>query len=114
MTDLVDGRLRHAAVALPPDQPIETGRYLDALRRSKLLIAAIVLALTATVFVISTLLPKTYRATAKIVVEDTGDPLGTGDEASLERRLATTTALLETRETLRRARRRVRRDRPGW
>jgi capsular exopolysaccharide synthesis family protein len=107
MTDLVDGRVRHAAGALPPEQPIETGRYLDALRRSKLLIAAIILVLTSTVFLVSTALPKTYRATAKIVVGDAADPLQTGDEASLERRLATITALLETRETMRRARRRV-------
>jgi capsular exopolysaccharide synthesis family protein len=107
MTDLVDGRVRHAAGALPPEQPIETGRYLDALRRSKLLIAAIILLLTSTVFLVSTALPKTYRATAKIVVGDAADPLQTGDEASLERRLATITALLETRETMRRARRRV-------
>ena len=107
MTDLVDGRVRHAAGALPPEQPIETGRYLDALRRSKLLIAAMILLLTSTVFLVSTALPKTYRATAKIVVGDAADPLQTGDEASLERRLATITALLETRETMRRARRRV-------
>jgi non-specific protein-tyrosine kinase len=107
MTDLVDGRVRHAAGPLPPEQPIETGRYLDALRRSKLLIAAIILLLTSTVFLVSTALPKTYRATAKIVVGDAADPLQTGDEASLERRLATITALLETRETMRRARRRV-------
>jgi capsular exopolysaccharide synthesis family protein len=99
--------VRHAAGALPPEQPIETGRYLDALRRSKLLIAAIILLLTSTVFLVSTALPKTYRATAKIVVGDAADPLQTGDEASLERRLATITALLETRETMRRARRRV-------
>jgi capsular exopolysaccharide synthesis family protein len=103
MTDLVDRRLRHAAVAPLPDQPIETGRYADALRRSKVLIAAIVLSLTATVFLVSLALPKSYRATSKIVVEEAADPLQTGDEASMERRLATLTTLLETRETLRRA-----------
>ncbi|MFL5972945.1 MAG: P-loop NTPase [Gaiellaceae bacterium] len=109
MTDLVDGRVRTVPTALrpPPDQPIEAGRYLDTLRRSKLLIAAIVLPLTAAVFFVSTALPKTYRATAKLVVEDAADPLQTGDEASMERRLATITALLQTRETLRRAARRV-------
>jgi tyrosine-protein kinase len=108
MTELADGRVRHAPVTLAPEQPIETGRYLDALRRSKLVVAGIVLSLTALVFFVSTTLPKTYRATAKIVVEDAADPLGTGDVASTERRLATTTALLRTRETLRRASRRVR------
>ena len=44
MVDRVDGLVRYATPALPPDQPVETGRYLDALRRSKLLIALIVVA----------------------------------------------------------------------
>ena len=109
MTDLVNGRARTApgAVRLPTDEPIETGRYFDALRRSKLMIAAIVVSLTATVYFVSAAMPEAYRATAKIVVEGAADPLQTGDQTSLERRLATITALLETRETLRRARRQV-------
>jgi capsular exopolysaccharide synthesis family protein len=53
-------------------------------------------------------LPETYRATAKIVVEGATDPLESRDVASIERRLATIKALLTTRETLRRARKRVR------
>jgi capsular exopolysaccharide synthesis family protein len=107
MTELVDGRVRHAAPTLTPDQPIETGRYVDALRRSKLLIAVIVVSLTATVLAVSTVLPETYRATAKILVEGGTDPLQARDAESMERRLATITALLETRETLRPARKRV-------
>ena len=93
---------------LPPDQPVETGRYLDALRRSKLLIALIVLPLTAAVLIGSLLLPKTYRATAKIVVGSASDPLQTGDVASIERRLATFDVLVTTRANLRRAATRVR------
>jgi len=107
MTDLVDGRVRYPAPVLPPDQPIETGRYIDALRRSKFLIALIVLSLTGTVLLVSTALPARYRATAKIVVEGGADPLESRDVASIERRLATITALLKTRETLRHARRRL-------
>jgi capsular exopolysaccharide synthesis family protein len=106
MADLVDGRVRYAAPALPPDQPVEAGRYVDALRRSKLLIALILASLTGAVLLVSMVLPKTYRATAKILVESTSDPT-TGDAASMERRLATTNALLTTRKTLRQARRRV-------
>jgi capsular exopolysaccharide synthesis family protein len=106
MADLVDGRVRYAP-ALPSDQPVETGRYLDALRRSKLLIALIVLPLTAVVFVASAMLPESYRATAKIVLQGTSDPLGSGDVASTERRLATINALLTTRETLRRSARKL-------
>jgi capsular exopolysaccharide synthesis family protein len=104
---LADGRVRYAASALPADQPVETGRYLDAFRRSKLLIAAIVVPLTLAVLLGSLLLPQTYRAAAKIVLESASDPLQTRDVASVERRLATIDALLTTRETLRRAARRV-------
>jgi capsular exopolysaccharide synthesis family protein len=107
MADLVDGRVRYAAPALPPDQPVEAGRYVDALRRSKVLIAFILVSLTGAVLLVSMVLPKTYRATAKILVESNADPLQTRDAASMERRLATINALLTTRETMRRARRRV-------
>lgn len=103
MAQYVNGQAAHAASALPPDQPMETGRYVDALRRSRLLIAAIVLPLTAAVLAVSLLLPATYRATAKIVLESTADPLQARDVESAERRLATIDALLTTRETLRRA-----------
>jgi capsular exopolysaccharide synthesis family protein len=107
MADRVNGLPSHAVPTLPPDQPVETGRYLDALRRSKLLIALIVLPLTAAVLIGSLLLPKTYRATARIVVGEASDPLSSGDAASIERRLATWDVLVTTRATLRRAARRV-------
>jgi capsular exopolysaccharide synthesis family protein len=107
MADRTNGLPSYAAPTLPPDQPVETGRYLDTLRRSKLLIALIVLPLTAAVLIGSLLLPKTYRATAKIVVGDASDPLQSGDAASIERRLATWDVLVTTRATLRRAARRV-------
>jgi capsular exopolysaccharide synthesis family protein len=108
MAERVNGLPHYAAAALPPDQPVETGRYLDALSRSKLLIVLIVVPLTLVVLGVSLLLPETYRATAKIVVEGTSNPLQTSDVESVERRLATIDALLTTRETLRRASRRVR------
>ena len=98
MVDRVDGHVRYPAPALPPDQPVETGRYLDALRRSKLLIAAIVVPLVAAVVGVSLMLPETYRATARIVFESAGDPLQTRDTDSVDRRLATIDALLTTRE----------------
>jgi capsular exopolysaccharide synthesis family protein len=107
MAERVNGLAPYTAPVLAPDQPVDTGRYLDALRRSKLLIALIVLPLTAVVLVVSLLFPKTYRATAKIVVEGASDPLGGSDVESVERRLATIDALLTTRETLRRAAKRV-------
>src|SRR5262245_17300164 len=107
MADVVDGRVRYAAPALPSDQPVETGRFVDALRRSWVIVAVIVVSLTAVVLVASALLPSSYRATAKIVLANTTDPLQSSDVATTERRLATINALLTTRETLRRAARRV-------
>jgi capsular exopolysaccharide synthesis family protein len=106
MAERVNG-LPYAAPTLAPDQPMETGRYLDALRRSKLLIVLIVVPLTAVVLLVSLMLPETYRATAKIVVEGASDSFQASDVESTERRLATIDALLTTRETLRRAARRV-------
>jgi capsular exopolysaccharide synthesis family protein len=107
MAERINGLPHYTAAAPSPDQPVETGRYLDALRRSKLLIVLIVLPLTAVVLGVSLTLPKTYRATAKIVVESASDPLESSDVESVERRLATINALLTTRETLRLAARKV-------
>jgi tyrosine-protein kinase len=107
MADLVDARMRYATPALPSDQPVETGRYVDALRRSWVLVAGIVISLTLVVLAVSAMMPKSYRATAKIVLENPADPLQSQDVATTERRLATINALLTTRETLRRAARRV-------
>ena len=53
-------------IELPPEQPIDVGRYANALRRSKLLIATIVIAVTAIVLLLSLALPKTYSADATI------------------------------------------------
>jgi Mrp family chromosome partitioning ATPase/capsular polysaccharide biosynthesis protein len=109
MADLAmngDGQARYGGAGLAPDEPIETGRYAAALRRSWLLILLIVVPLTAAVFLVSLALPKTYRATSKIVVESPADPLQARDVQSVERRLATIQALLTTRQTFRRAARR--------
>ncbi|HKH29818.1 MAG TPA: hypothetical protein VKA45_02080 [Gaiellaceae bacterium] len=103
MADRIDSLARYGAPAFPPDQPVETGRYFDALRRSKLLIAAIVVPLTLVVFALSSMLPKTYKATSKIVLESSTDPLETRAPDSSERRLATIERLLTTRQTRRRA-----------
>ncbi len=103
MVDRADGLAGYATPALPPDQPVETGRYLDALRRSKLLIALIVLPLVGVVLFVSLLLPKTYQATAKIVLESSSDPLQARDGDTVQSRLATIDALLTTRDTRNRA-----------
>jgi capsular exopolysaccharide synthesis family protein len=99
--------------ALPSDEPIEVGRYVSALRRSWLLILLIVIPLTAAVFLVSQTLSERYRATAKVVVESAADPLETRDVESVERRLATIQVLLTTRETFRRASRKLKGETPA-
>jgi Mrp family chromosome partitioning ATPase/capsular polysaccharide biosynthesis protein len=82
------------------EERIDTRRYFDALRRSRGLIAGIVLALTATVVLVSIALPNNYRATTLLVFEEATSPFQTTDEGSVERRLATTQALLKTKGVL--------------
>ena len=106
--EMGDGVLRYATPEVVSDEPVEVGRYADALRRSRLLIALIVVPLTLLVYFLSTQLPKTYRSTAKIVLQATSDPLSGGDVASDERRLATIRTLLTTRANLRQASSRLR------
>jgi capsular exopolysaccharide synthesis family protein len=86
---------------LPPDEPVEVGRYLDALRRSKWLIALIVASLTGAVLLISFLLPKTYSATSKIAFVQAPDSLSSSDATSTQRGLNTTRVLLTARPALR-------------
>jgi capsular exopolysaccharide synthesis family protein len=95
-----DGVGRYTAPELPPDDPVEVGRYLDAFRRSRWLIAGIVVLVTAAVFVISLLLPKTYQATSKLVLNPSAQPLASSDAQSTQRDLATVRVLLTTRELL--------------
>jgi capsular exopolysaccharide synthesis family protein len=116
MADLAmngDAPARYGPAGLPPDEPIDVGRYLGTLRRSWLLILLIVIPLTAVVFLVSHALSERYRATAKVVVESAADPLETRDVESVERRLATIQVLLTTRETFRRASRRLKGEGPA-
>ena len=85
------------------DQPVDVKRYLGALRRGVWLIALIVVPLTLVVLTVSLTLPKTYKATAKIVKADTGGVLGQGDVETVKRRLATLQTLLVTPAVLDRA-----------
>jgi capsular exopolysaccharide synthesis family protein len=89
-----DGIVRYTAPDLPPDEPVEVGRYLDAFRRSRWLIAGIVAAVTIAVFVISLLLPKTYQATSKLVLNPNPAATTTTDAQSTQRDLATVKAML--------------------
>src|SRR5689334_15315197 len=95
-----EGIGRYTAPELPPDEPVEVGRYLDAFRRSRWLIAGIVAAVTLAVFVISLLLPKTYQATSKLVLNSAPSSAASTDAQSTQRNLATDKAMLTYRPLL--------------
>jgi capsular polysaccharide biosynthesis protein len=88
-------RLR--ALEPPPEQPIDVRRYVNALSRSWLLIAAIVVGLTAFVLLLSLALPKTYTAHATILFDETPSLTSATDA---QRQLATIQKLLMTRDVL--------------
>ena len=98
-----EGVGRYTASELPPDDPVEVGRYLDAFKRSRWLILGIVILVTAAVFVISLLLPKTYQATSKLVLNPSAQSLASSDAQSTQRDLETMRVLLTTRELLAKA-----------
>ena len=80
-----------------PEQGIGVQRYGNALRRSRGLIAAIVLGLTALVLWVSLMLPKTYTAQATILFNEAPTVTATTDE---KRQLATIQKLLMTHDML--------------
>ena len=57
------------------EEPIEFRRALDALRRSLGLVIGITVVLAVTTYVVSTLLPERYKATASIVQRTSGSAL---------------------------------------
>ena len=81
------------------EQPTDVSRYVSAIRRGAWLIALIVIPITATVLVLSLVLPKSYSATASLVLEEPGGVL-TPDNDSATRRLATMRELLTSRDVL--------------
>src|SRR5918992_1515194 len=82
------------------EERVDVRRYLDALRRSRPLIVAIVVLMTGAVVVVSLALPDTYRASARIVFEEDASPLAASDSESTQRQLATTETLLTTADVL--------------
>ena len=85
------------------DQPVDVLRFLTALRRAWWLIALIVVPFTGAVLVLSLVLPKTYDATARLVVQDNAGALAGADNDAMTRRLATIQTLLTSRDVLTRA-----------
>jgi capsular polysaccharide biosynthesis protein len=81
-------------------EPMDVSRHLAALKRARGLIVVMVVSMTAAVFVLSTFMPKTYEARARIVVDDQSGAFASGDVATVQRRLATVQELLTTRRVL--------------
>ena len=79
---------------------VDVRRYVEALRRSRWLMAAIVAIITGGVLALSLVLPNSYRSTATIVVDFETGVLSPPDTASIERELETMNTLLFSSEVL--------------
>jgi succinoglycan biosynthesis transport protein ExoP len=103
MSDRIDtGELERRAVAprSGAEEPIEVRRYLDVLRRSLPLVLAITFVLAVAVYVVSSVLPERYKATASIV-QRTGEVIDqTGNVDSITRDLNTINSLVTTDSVL--------------
>ena len=95
---------------LADDQPVDVPRFVAALRRAWWLIALIVVPFTGVVLALSLVLPDTYDATARLVVQDDGGALASGDNDTMTRRLATIQTLLTSRAVLTQAAERLPRE----
>lgn len=82
------------------EERIDVRRYLDALSRSRGLIAGITILITGIVLVVSLVLPNNYRATTRIVLEDNASLFGQSDPESTQRRLATIESLVTAPDVL--------------
>ena len=82
------------------DEPVDVPRYLSALKRGWPLIALIIVLMTVTVLVLSLALPKTYEATARVLMDDRAGAFEPTDVETVRRRLATVQTLLTTRDVL--------------
>src|SRR5437588_8541169 len=99
MSSELNGRRQGGAGA--GEDPIEVGRYLEALRRSRWLILTVVAVITGGVLAFSLSLPKTYEATASIIVDNASGLVGSnGDAQTVQRNLATTAAVVTTAAVL--------------
>jgi Mrp family chromosome partitioning ATPase len=89
------------------DEPVDVPRYLAALKRAWPLIALLIVLMTGTVLLLSLVLPKSYRATARIVLDELAGAFEATDVETVRGRLATVQALLTTRNVLEQAAQRL-------
>jgi Mrp family chromosome partitioning ATPase/capsular polysaccharide biosynthesis protein len=91
---------RRAPRRAAAEEPIEVRRHLDALRRSLPLVAGIVVVLAVATYVVSTSLPKRYKATTSIV-QRTNATLDTSNSVdTIARDLNTINSLVTTDDVL--------------
>jgi Mrp family chromosome partitioning ATPase/capsular polysaccharide biosynthesis protein len=91
---------RRAPRRAAAEEPIEVRRHLDALRRSAPLVAGIVVVLAVATYVVSTSLPRRYKATASIV-QRTNATLDTSSSVdTISRDLNTINSLVTTDDVL--------------
>ncbi len=93
------------------EAPLDVGLLTGALRRSRWLIVAIVVGVTAAVLIISLAAPERYRASARIAEDPTSDQAL--DIATADRRLATSRELVTGPAVLATAARRLPGETPG-
>lgn len=96
---MIDKHLAPASMQ-SSDESLDVRRYLDALRRDRSLIIILVIAATAAAVLVSRALPDQYKATARIVLEESTSPLGDTDADAIQRQLLTTDSLLTTPRVL--------------
>src|SRR3954467_6061137 len=89
------------------EEPIEVRRYLDALRRSLPLVIGIVVVLAAATYLVSTSLPKRYKATTSIVQRTNATLDANNSVDTIARDLNTINSLLTTDDVLNGAARQV-------
>jgi Mrp family chromosome partitioning ATPase/capsular polysaccharide biosynthesis protein len=92
MSTEANGR-RQGGIGSLGEDPIEVGRYLEALRRSRWLILTIVIVVTGAALAFSESLHKTYDATASIVVDNASGLVSSSETTQVQRNLQTTAAL---------------------
>ena len=85
----------------PPqsEEPIEVGRYLEALRRNRWHMFTLVAIITVTAYMVSVILPKSYQTSASIIVSNASSSSGSESEG-VQRSLATTATLVTTTPVL--------------
>jgi capsular exopolysaccharide synthesis family protein len=82
------------------EDPVEVARYVESLRRSRWLMAAIVAVVTGGVIAISLALPKVYEASADIVINSSAGVGIGGSGETAQRELATIATLATTTPVL--------------